>query len=110
MCKSCRRLACDKRCQIKVLLIQRPVGPRGRQGAGPESGHGQPRDRPQPRRGRSPEQIEGRLKLLGEETVDREWIYRKAGDGCMRLQDLHRALQCRTASLMMPESRDCRRF
>jgi len=60
MRNSCRQLACDERCQIKAPM-SRGISMREIARC----------------RGWSPEQIEGRLKRLGEETVGREWICRQ---------------------------------
>ncbi|MCY4226206.1 MAG: IS30 family transposase [Gammaproteobacteria bacterium] len=84
MCKSCRQLACDERCQIKVLMsgglsIREIARELGRSPATISRGiarHRQAQDRGCARRSRasgvprkrtegwSPEQIEGRLELL----------------------------------------------
>ena len=45
--------------------------------------------------GWSPEQVEGRLKLLGEETVGREWIYQKIREDRKAGGDLYRCLRRR---------------
>ncbi|MCY4228974.1 MAG: hypothetical protein OXF20_15055 [Gammaproteobacteria bacterium] len=60
MRNSCRQLACDERCQIKAPM-SRGISMREIARC----------------LGWSPEQIEGRLKRLGEETVGREWICRQ---------------------------------
>ena len=102
MRKSCRQLACGERCQIKVLLsrglsIRESARNHGERGYRHRQGSGQGLCPPQPCFGRSaqadgcamaahprpaaegwsPEQIESRLKLLGEETAGREWICRQ---------------------------------
>ena len=135
MCKSCRQLACDERCQIQVLMsrglsIREIAGELGRSPAtisreiarnrgGRGYRHRQAQARASARRreasgvprkltgalwrrirglleeGWSPEQIEGRLKLLGEETVGREWICRQVRADRKAGGDLYRCLRRR---------------
>jgi len=135
MRKSCRQLACDERCQIKVLMsgglsIREIAREPGRSPATisreiarnrGEGGcrHRQAQDRARACRSRasgvprkltdalwqhirsllgegwSPEQIEGRLKLLGEETAGREWICRQVRADRKAGGELYRCLRRR---------------
>ncbi len=94
MCKSYRQLACDERCPIKALKsrgislreiadqLDRSPATISREIARKLTDAWWHRIRALLGQGWSPEPIEGRLKLLGEETVGREWIYRQVRPAC----------------------------